>query len=50
MKQLQAGEVAPKNGDYKIVGARGAVIGTVTMKKGDKLPPTRSSGQHYEIE
>ncbi len=49
MKTLRPGDIAPKSGSYKVVGSRGAVHGTVSVKKGDKLPPTQVPSQHYEI-
>lgn len=49
MKSYKPGEIAPKSGEYKIVGLRGAVHGSVSVKKGDKLPPTQVASQRYEI-
>ena len=48
--RLQPGDTAPKSGEYKRVEADGKTVGTVHVKEGDRMPPTQSKTQHYEIE
>lgn len=50
MIKLSSGEIAPKTGDYNVVGSGGRVVGTVHVKKGDRMPPTQSANNHFEIE
>lgn len=49
MDKLTSGKIAPKTGEYNIVTTKGKVVGTVRVKKGDRMPPTRHSGSHFEI-
>ena len=39
MRTLYSGELAPKTGDYGVYAETGELIGSVRVKKGDKLPP-----------
>ncbi|MCH5162164.1 MAG: hypothetical protein J1G38_01585 [Clostridiales bacterium] len=48
--KLTSGKIAPKTGEYNIVSSKGKVVGTVRVKKGDRMPPTRHSGSHFEID
>ena len=50
MLKLSSGEIAPKTGAYNVVSHNGKHIGTVHVKKGDRMPPTQSSNNHFEIE
>ena len=49
MTRLNSGEIAPKTGEYNVGASNGRVIGTVHVKKGDRMPPTQSSNNHFEI-
>lgn len=45
-KAQKPGQIAPKSGQYEIVGPRGGKTGTeVTAIKGKPLPPTPKPGQ-----
>lgn len=46
--KLTSGKIAPKTGEYKII-ANGRSVGTVRVKKGDRMPPTQHSGSYFEI-
>jgi len=47
--RLTSGDTAPTSGEYEVIGSRGGRTGkTVTMKKGDTLPPTPLPDQYYE--
>ncbi len=48
--RLNSGDNAPKSGTYKVVDQNGRVQNTVDMREGETLPPTQSSGYHYEID
>lgn len=48
--RLTSGEIAPKTGEYNVVSSNGRVVGKVHVKKGDTMPPTQSSSNHFEIE
>jgi hypothetical protein len=49
-KGLKPGSVAPKSGQYGVVGPRGGKTGKeVTSVKGERLPPTQKSGQTYNL-
>ena len=50
MNKLTSGKIAPKTGEYNIVSAKGKVVGTVRVKKGNRMPPTQHGGSHFEIE
>lgn len=50
MIKLSSGEIAPKTGVYNVVASNGRQIGTVRVKKGDRMPPTQSSNNHFEID
>ena len=47
--KLTSGKIAPKTGEYKIIASNGRSVGTVRVKKGDRMPPTQHSGSHFEI-
>lgn len=49
--KLNSGEIAPKTGSYKVVGKDGSVVGTVNVKKGNRIPPSRNKqASHFEID
>jgi hypothetical protein len=50
--KLTSGDAAPSKGEYKIMGPRGGFTGdTVTIAhRGDTLPPTPKTNQHFEKE
>lgn len=49
-KSLKPGNIAPKSGQYEIIGKRGAQTGNErTVTKGEPLPPTPKSGQSYNL-
>lgn len=50
MNKLTSGKIAPKTGEYSIISSSGRRVGTVRVKKGDRLPPTQHAGSHFEIE
>lgn len=50
MKKVKSGENAPKSGTYKVVDSKGKTQYTVNVDKGDRMPPTQSSGNHFEID
>ncbi|MDE6398490.1 MAG: hypothetical protein K2L51_04125 [Clostridiales bacterium] len=50
MQKLSSGEIAPKTGEYNVVSANGKRVGVVRVKKGDRMPPTQSANNHFEIE
>lgn len=50
MVKLSSGEIAPKTGVYNVIAPSGRHIGTVHVKKGDRMPPTQSSNNHFEID
>lgn len=49
MNKLTSGEIAPKTGEYNVVASNGRVVGTVRVKKGDRMPPTQHANSHFEI-
>lgn len=48
MTRLHSGEIAPKTGEYNVVGSNGRIVGTVHVRKGDRMPPTQSGDHHFE--
>ena len=47
--KLTSGKIAPKTGEYNIVSSKGRVVGTVHVKKGNRMPPTRHANSYFEI-
>ncbi len=47
-QKLNSGEIAPWSGEYNVVASNGRIVGTVNVSKGDRMPPTQSSGDHFE--
>lgn len=50
MNKLTSGKIAPKTGEYNIISKSGRQLGTVRVKKGNRMPPTRHAGSHFEID
>lgn len=50
MNKLTSGKIAPKTGEYKIIGSNGRTVGTVHVKKGNRMPPTQHVGSHFVID
>lgn len=50
-KIYKPGQIAPKSGQYEIVGPRGGSAGGSerTSVKGERLPPTPRPGQGYNL-
>ena len=48
--KLNPGQTAPKSGSYKVIDDSGKVVNTIKVKKGDTMPPTQSSRNHFEID
>ena len=49
-KIYKPGQIAPRSGQYKMVGPRGGSTGKErTVVKGEPLPPTKQSGQGYKL-
>jgi hypothetical protein len=47
---LRPGAIAPVSGEYRIVGVRGGRTNVErTVKKGQRLPPTRRTGETYQV-
>lgn len=46
--KLTSGKIAPQTGEYNIV-SKGRVVGTVRVKKGDRMPPTRHANSYFQI-
>lgn len=50
MKKLNPGDIAPVSGSYHVVDSQGKILDTITVQKGNRLPPTQSSDFYYEIQ
>lgn len=48
-KKLVPGEICPKSGEYNVIARNGRVVGTVHCKEGDRMPPTQSQDDHFEL-
>ena len=47
-KELKPGQIAPRSGEYEIIGPRGGDTGRErTVVRGAPLPPTPKPGQTY---
>ena len=47
---LKPGTKAPASGQYGVIGPRcGKINHEVTVVKGEPMPPTQKSGQHYVL-
>jgi len=46
---FKLGEIAPKSGQYQLIGARGGRGPEVTSVKGEPLPPTQAPGSTYKL-
>ncbi len=49
MQKFNPGDIAPRTGYYNVVDENGNVIDTVSVQKGNRLPPTQSSDYWYEF-
>lgn len=49
MKKLNPGDVAPQTGYYNVVAEGGKILDTISVQKGNRLPPTQSSEYWYEF-
>lgn len=50
MITLKPGQTAPKSGSYKVVDNNGTTVNTINVQKGETMPPTQSSQNHFEID
>lgn len=49
-QRYRPGQIAPKSGQYEIVGPRGGETGKErTVVRGEPLPPTPKAGQQYVL-
>jgi hypothetical protein len=49
-KSYKPGEIAPRSGQYEIVGPRGGRTGNErTVTRGEPLPPTPKPGRTYTL-
>lgn len=48
--RLQPGEYAPRTATYNIIDENGKKCGTVSVERGQKMPPTHSSNHYYELD
>ncbi|RZF25447.1 hypothetical protein EVC45_33495 [Paraburkholderia sp. UYCP14C] len=50
-EKLKPGQIAPRSGEYGIVGSRGGKTGEErTAVKGKPMPPTPKAGQSYSMD
>ncbi len=49
IKDLPPGSIAPRSGEWTVIGPRGGKHGEVTVPKGHTLPPTQISGSTYKL-
>lgn len=49
MTKLVSGQLAPVSGTYNVINENGTRVGTVYVKRGDKMPPTQSSNDWFEM-
>ena len=49
MRKLNPGDIAPQTGSYNVVDGQGKILDTISVVKGNRLPPTQSSEFYYEI-
>ena len=47
--KLNSGDYAPRSGSYKVVDAQGKTVNTIYIAEGETMPPTQTSGCHYEF-
>jgi hypothetical protein len=48
--KLVSGQECPKSGNYNVVDGSGNVVNSVRMKRGNRMPPTQGSNNHFELE
>ena len=49
MHRLNPGDLAPKTGSYAVCDKNGRHMASVSVEKGEHLPPTQSSEYYYEF-
>ena len=47
--KLEPGQYAPRTATYDVVDASGKICGSVSVEKGQKMPPTHDASHHYEL-
>ena len=47
--RLQPGEYAPRTATYDVVDQNGNKCGSVSVERGQKMPPTHNASHHYEL-
>lgn len=47
--RLEPGQYAPKTATYDVVDEQGKVCGSVSVEKGQKMPPTHKASHYYEL-
>lgn len=47
--RLNSGDYAPRSGSYKVVDRQGKTVNTIYIAEGETMPPTQTSGCHYEF-
>ena len=47
--KLNSGDYAPRSGAYKVVDSQGKTVNKIYIAEGETLPPTQTSGCHYEF-
>ena len=47
--KYKPGEIVPRSGIYTELTAAGAKVTEVTCVKGERFPPTETTGYHYEL-
>lgn len=50
MRRLNPGDLAPSTGNYAVCDANGRRMASVSVRRGEHLPPTQSSEYFYEYE
>ena len=48
-KKFKPGHIAPRSGQYQIIGPRGGKGAERTVTKGEPMPPTPKSGQRFVL-
>lgn len=48
--RLNCGDICPKTGSYRVVDENGKTMNTIYVGEGETMPPTQTSGCHYEMD
>ena len=48
--RLISGDVAPQTCEYKLFEADGKCMGKLYVRKGDRMPPSMSKTQYYQVD